>query len=91
MYNNIDEKIKLLAKIFAWVGIIVSVIFCYIFFNEEEGFVGLLILIFGSLGSWGLSWLIYGFGEMIYKTSEIVRSTRKISHQIAEKEKSKED
>ncbi|MCL2079175.1 MAG: hypothetical protein FWH17_04935 [Oscillospiraceae bacterium] len=74
MYNNIGAKIKILAQIIAWVGIIGSVIIGFISLTFIWG-IG--VLIGGSLLSWILSWFIYGFGELIQKTSEIAQNTAK--------------
>ena len=88
MWDNIGEKIKILAKIIAWVGIIASIIGGLILivqgvkinqnsWNGSGG--GLLILgglgtiIGGSILSWISSFSMYGFGELI-DNSEIIKS-----------------
>ena len=51
MFDNIGGKIKTLASIIAWLGIIVSVIIGIILMisAEEFGFAGLIIVIVGSI------------------------------------------
>ena len=82
MYNNIGKKIKLLAKINAWIGIVISLIIG-IYFIYWDGvnnnfallWLAFLIMIAGSLLSWIGSWVLYGFGELIDKTTEISKNT----------------
>jgi hypothetical protein len=82
MYNNIGEKIKVLAQVIAWIGIIGNVIAGFILiaqgadsYNGSEALIGVGILIGGSLISWIFSWFMYGFGELIVKTTEIAKNT----------------
>ncbi|MDR1328063.1 MAG: SHOCT domain-containing protein [Oscillospiraceae bacterium] len=96
MYNNIGEKIKGLAKVIAWIGIIVSVIAGLILIVEGSDSyygggilisVGIVVVVVGTLVSWIASWFMYGFGELIEKTAEIARNTAKgaFSGSITEK------
>lgn len=77
MYNNIGTKIKWLAKIIAWSGIIVSTIIgLMIFFIFKEqmenfAFIGFIIIIAGSLIFWISGFFVYGFGELIDQTQQI--------------------
>lgn len=72
MFTNIGKKIKMLAKIICWVGIIVSAIWGLIFMLDSYSFfAGLFVAAVGALSSWVGSFLLYGFGELIDKTSEI--------------------
>lgn len=89
MFDNIGGKIKGLAEIITWIGIIASVVTgaAAIWINGEadEGIiVGLLIMAFGSLLSWLMSFLLYGFGELIYKTSVIASILAKDSDVLGE-------
>ena len=38
---------------------------------------GVITIIVGPLAAWVSSWLLYGFGELIEKTTEIAENTRK--------------
>ena len=86
MFTNIGGKIKALAKVVCWIGIILSVIFGIISIvtgNEMSnsryssvdgsGMVtsGWTMLILGPLLSWVGSFVLYGFGELIDRTVSI--------------------
>ena len=86
MWDDIGGKIKGLAKFIAWLGIIVSIIGGIILFiiggNQSYGGgiyigIGFATMIFGSLVSWIMAWFMYGFGELIEKTTEIEKNIRK--------------
>ncbi len=95
MYTNIGGKIKLLAKVWAWLGIVASVgaaIAQLVMINRAPtiGMAGqgislmsiltaVGIVIAGTLVSWVSSWALYGFGELIAKVSEIAENTRKLT------------
>lgn len=81
MFNNIGGKIKTVAKVLCWIGIVGSVIGGIAFMIaggsvSQYGYyrsgatggsflVGLLIALVGALASWIGSFLLYGFGELI--------------------------
>lgn len=75
MFNNIGGKIKALASLFTWIGIIISLVIGLLFiFADSHGVViGILIIVIGSLMSWISSWLLYGFGDLIENSSIIAR------------------
>lgn len=79
MYTNIGAKIKGLAKFIAYVGIAGSVITSFILIGGEAIGTGLGVLVGGSLISWIGSWFMYGFGELIEKTTDIAKNTTKDS------------
>lgn len=65
MFTNIGTKIKTTAKVFAWVGIILSVL-AGVALTMSAGFIGgILVAIVGSLLSWVGSLALYGFGELV--------------------------
>lgn len=86
MFDNIGKKIKTLANVLCWVGIVASVITAIIMFiMVEEGpyrteglymGLGFAFLIGGPLSSWVSSFFMYGFGELIDKACDIERNTR---------------
>ena len=78
MFNNIGRKIKSLAEILCWIGIFLSVIMSISVFKISVLF-GLLVIVLGALASWIGSFLLYGFGELIEKTSDIAEHTARIS------------
>lgn len=84
MYDNIGRKIKGAAKFIAWLGIISSVLIGIIIIgmslDEDHSTannlgIGVGVLLGGSFFSWISSWFIYGFGELIDKTNQIVKNT----------------
>ncbi|MDD4011093.1 MAG: hypothetical protein PHI83_03010 [Sphaerochaetaceae bacterium] len=83
MYNNIGKKIKAVAKAVCILGIIASMI-AGLGYGILEGrsmaeiaLIPLAAIIVGSLVSWVSSFMLYGFGELVDKTSEIADSLRK--------------
>lgn len=76
MFDNIGGKIKGLAKVVTWVGIIASVVSGVSMFASDSDLAlpGILVIVFGSLGSWIGSFLLYGFGELIEQTTKMNES-----------------
>lgn len=81
MFDNIGGKIKTLAKVICWIGIIVSIIagiVAGVAMGSGSGvLVAILIIVIGALCSWIGSFLLYGFGELIDNTKKIEENTRK--------------
>ncbi len=79
MFSNIGRKIKKLASLVAWLGIIGSIISGAItfyelyngYYTEDFAWIGIIVAIVGAVASWIGSFLLYGFGELIEQTSEI--------------------
>ncbi|MBQ4648006.1 MAG: hypothetical protein IJB76_02460 [Clostridia bacterium] len=78
MYDNIGGKIKGLAKIIFVVEAIVAIITGSVIMDSDNDLflVGLLVMVMGGIVAWVSTWLLYGFGELIDKTSAIERNTR---------------
>ena len=78
MYDNIGRKIKVLAKASFIVAAIAEVITGIALMAADEDLIlyGLLVLVVGPIVAWVSSWLLYGFGELIDKASDIERNTR---------------
>lgn len=87
MFTNIGDKIKNLASVLAWLGIIGSIIggivMIAVGLESSEIFVlfGFLTAIAGSLVSWIGSFLLYGFGELIDRVAQI---DRKLNNQASQ-------
>ena len=77
MFDNIGGKIKKLAKIVCWVGIVFSVIYAIVLWviggvtGQDTTLTGFLVLILGGFGSWIGSFFTYGFGELIDRVKSI--------------------
>ena len=88
MFENIGGKIKGLARIVCWVGIIGSVVsglFIIALGPDALSGIGLLIMIFGSLGSWSGSFMTYGFGQLV-ENSDILAGKLRAEATAAAKE-----
>ena len=74
MFDNIGSKIKGLAEVVTWIGIILSVIggIAIMCIDEEMIFPGFLVIIAGSLASWLSSLTLYGFGHLIENSDILV-------------------
>ena len=78
MFGNIGGKIKKYAEILCWIGIGLSVVIALLLVANDNGrnnsaFTGLLLLIIGPLLSWVNSFVLYGFGQLVENSDEIVR------------------
>jgi hypothetical protein len=71
MFEHSGAKLKIWAKIVAWVGIIASFV---VGFAVMYGGMGILIIVGGSLASWIVSLFIYTFGDISEQT-EAIRKT----------------
>ena len=67
MFNNIGGKIKTLARVICWIGIIASVVggIGMMVMDEDMIIFGLLTIPVGALMSWIGSFMLYGFGELV--------------------------
>ncbi len=79
MFDNIGGKIKTLAEVVTWIGIIASVIsgIAIMSIGEEMIFVGLMVMIFGALISWVSSFVLYGFGQLVENSDKLVKMSKK--------------
>ena len=82
MFDNIGSKIKGLAKVITWLGIILSVIAGIVQISGGSSYsryggsnplflTGILTIVLGSLAAWISSFLLYGFGELVENSSRI--------------------
>lgn len=75
VYENIGGKIKTLAKAIFFVEALASIIAGIVVIVETEEAWGLLIILGGCIIGWVSSWIVYGFGEIIDKLTEIAYNT----------------
>ncbi len=78
MFQNVGQKIKTLAQVLTWLGIVASV-FGGIVLIVDGGWElqsGLLVMVGGALLSWLGSLTLYGFGQLIENTEILVRRSR---------------
>ncbi len=72
MFENIGGKIKTLAKVLMWIGIIGFVIYGIVMISEEQVLLGFLIIAIGGLSSWVSSFVLYGFGQLVENSDKLV-------------------
>lgn len=76
MFDNIGGKIKGLAMVVCWIGIIASVIGAIALWVSTEAFwPGFGVLAAGAVGSWLGSLFTYGFGEIIVQLTALNNKT----------------
>ena len=68
MFDNVGKKIKNLAETICVLGIAASVLLS-LPFCKTNLFVGIVIAVVGCIASWAGSMCLYGFGELIEKTT----------------------
>ena len=73
MFNNIGGKIKGLTKLICWICIAACVIIGLVVMLSEDEYIvlGLAIMVVGALLSWVGSFLLCGYGELIYRVTRI--------------------
>ncbi len=76
MFDKVSSKLKMVASIFVIIGSLASFISSIVLFTGEKIAVGIVVLICGIFLSWVSALLIYGFGELIEKASQIEKNTR---------------
>lgn len=79
MFSNIGGKIKGLAQVLCWIGIIGSIIYGIVLisassrmrYSDNTVVAGVVVMIGGSVFSWVFSFFTYGFGELIERVQRI--------------------
>lgn len=87
-YASIGNKIKGLAIGTFIVEALATIVFGIIL-AINNGFVGVIIIIFGPFSAFVSSWLMYGFGELIEKVTQIEYDTHKPKEETEKEEESK--
>ena len=78
MFGNIGGKVKTMAKVFTWLGMILSVIYGIVLAVNGSFFIGILTAVSLALAVWLAAIPFYGFGELIETNQSLVRSNREI-------------
>ena len=80
MFDNIGGKIKTLAKVVCGIGMVVSIAYGLRTmdrsWSDDRILSGVIVMAIGCLISWISVFILYGFGELIEKTSSIERIMR---------------
>lgn len=92
MFNNVGGKIKAIAKVTAWIGIAICVIYGFVMLvsMEDMALIGLLIMTVGSLASWISALVLYGFGELIENSGIIANKKNTDVPKMSAKDKTLE-
>ena len=77
MFDNIGGKLKGLAKVICWLGIIVTAISGLLVMVNGNILEGILAIVVGCLFSWIGSWALYGFGQLIENTDRMTSALEK--------------
>lgn len=82
MFENIGGKIKMVARIGCWLGIIASVVIAIVLWANNSYYypttgTGLIVLVGGSLASWLGSLFTYGIGDLIENVSVLANIAAK--------------
>lgn len=87
MFKGIGGKIKMLAEVICWTGIIASIgiglIFLLISTKIEMRILGFIIAIIGSFISWINSFLLYGFGQLVENSDVLVGQGREETRMLS--------
>lgn len=74
MFENIGKKIKSLTKFVCWVGIIASIVAAIGMMCSGDDvliIIGVILLFVGPIMAWIGSFVMYGFGELVDRTTSI--------------------
>ena len=79
MFKNCANKIKTLASVLFWLGLIGSFIGAIVLWAEgtdELVGIGFAVLFGGIFGSFSITLLMYGFGQLIENSDKIAKNTQ---------------
>lgn len=93
MFKNIGKKIKVLAQVFTWLGILaflaLGIFIAFLGFMNEEAMIillGIIIAVIGFFVSWIGSFILYAFGEIAdstEQTKKLIELQNAILHKMA--------
>lgn len=78
MFGNIGGKVKTMAKVCTWLGMIISVIYGIVLAVNGAFFMGIWMAVSLALGFWLAAIPLYGFGELIERNQSMDRSNQEI-------------
>lgn len=83
MFEDIGNKIKILAKAICIMGVVASSIYGLFIASNNKVSLGIIIIVIGALVSWVGTFALYGFGELIDQTTQINKKLNRIGDNIA--------
>lgn len=72
MFDRIGEKIKSVAKVIFWFGVVVGLIVAYFIGEAGHSYVAIFVFLVSFLISWLGTYLLYGFGELVDNSRKIL-------------------
>lgn len=91
MFNNIGKKIKGLAALVCWLGIISCALTACVLLAAEHVGIAILVLIFGILSCWISSFYAYAFGTITENSdkqaamlTKLYEEQKKLNEQLAQ-------
>jgi hypothetical protein len=84
MYDNIGGKIKGFAAVVFFFDAIAAVVSGIVLISNDAVAVGFLAILCGPIAAWVMSWLLYGFGQLIENT-DIIAGRHEASSEKQEK------
>ena len=78
MYDNIGSKIKTLAKVLCWIGIIGYIVLGIVLIFTSGFLIGVLVGVVGALLSWIGPFILYGLGQLIENSDTIVFQNKRL-------------
>ena len=77
MFRNVGERLKTMANILVWVGIVASVAVGFVWaFSGGGPLVGVLCALGGSLFFWIVCTVLYGLGRLIENSELLVKNAK---------------
>ncbi len=84
MFDNIGDKIKMLAKVICLAGIIISLIAGIALMSNGSGGFGFLTIVVGALLSWVGTFVLYGFGKLVENSDIMVQGKKTEEPKVSE-------
>ena len=77
MFRNVSERLKTMAIVLVWVGIVASVAVGFVLaFSSGGPILGTLCAVGGSLFFWIISTVLYGLGQLIENSEFLVKNAK---------------
>lgn len=79
MFEKIEEKLQCVAWVWLIAGMLMSLIGCVIIISNDKDsfFIGIIVLTFGILSTLTISFLLWGFSELLERNQKIIEQTKK--------------
>lgn len=84
MFENLGPRIKIIAKIWLWLGIILSVIMGILFISHELVLTGFLYLLLGGCISIFGSFILAGFAQLVENSDAIRKQLCTAPHEVSD-------